>query len=81
MTVAADRTRLSEILAEENEELDEPLDPEALAAALDERLSALAQQRSAVLKQQLQQRVAAERLFLCYPQVDQEGEPRVEPAL
>lgn len=81
VTVEADRLLLQEALAEENEDADEPLEPEALAEALKGRLSELAENRSKTIKQQLQQRLAADRLFLCYPQIDQEGEPRVEASL
>ncbi|MBS99226.1 MAG: hypothetical protein CMI01_11175 [Oceanospirillaceae bacterium] len=81
IAVESDRTLLGETLREANEKADEPLEPDALAAELDKQLAELAENRAVVLKQRLQQRIDGERLFLCYPQVDQEGEPRVEPAL
>lgn len=81
VTVEADRVPLQEALDEENEAADEPLEPDALAEVLKGRLTELAESRSATIKELMQQRLAADRLFLCYPQIDQSGEPRVEPSL
>ncbi len=81
LTVAADRTLVQQALDEANAARDEPLEPDALAVAVDARLTEIAENRAAAVKLHLQQRVPAEQLFLCYPQIDQPGEPRVEPAL
>lgn len=81
VAVSEDRALLGEALTKENAERKEPLEPEALAAELDDRLQQLAEARSIALKERLQQGVNPERLFLCYPQIDKEGGPRVEPAL
>ncbi|MBR9885350.1 MAG: DUF748 domain-containing protein [Oceanospirillales bacterium] len=81
ISVAADRQRLSQALNEENAERKEPLEPDALALELNTRLQRLANARAEALKSRLQGDVAADRLFLCYPQIDKEGDPRVEPAL
>nr|WP_246589848.1 DUF748 domain-containing protein [Marinobacterium ramblicola] len=81
ISVAQDRGLLDRALVEENAKRDKPLEGEALAAELDGRLQQLANGRAEQLKQRLQASVAADRLFLCYPQIDKEGQPRVEPAL
>lgn len=81
VTVAADRQAVGEVQNVENGKRTKPLEGEELAAELSDRLRQLAQARSEVLKERLQQKVAADRLFLCYPQIDQEGEPRVDLSL
>ncbi|GGC09452.1 hypothetical protein GCM10011352_39800 [Marinobacterium zhoushanense] len=81
ISVAEDRSVLDKALAEENAKRDKPLEAEVLAAELDSRLQQLANARAELLKQRLQDDVSADRLFLCYAQVDKEGLPRVEPAL
>lgn len=81
VTVAADRQAVGEVQNVENAKRTTPLEGEELAAELGDLLRQLAQARSEVLKERLQQKVEADRLFLCYPQIDQEGEPRVDLSL
>ncbi|WP_432696923.1 DUF748 domain-containing protein [Marinobacterium sp. YM272] len=81
VTVQDDRQTVGEALNKENGMRTTPLEGEELAAELSERLRQLAQARSETLKEKLQQGVAADRLFLCYPQIDQEGEPRADLSL
>ncbi|SEG78174.1 DUF748 domain-containing protein [Marinobacterium lutimaris] len=81
VTVAADRQAVGEVQNVENGKRTKPLEGEELAAELSDLLRQLAQARSEVLKERLQQKVEADRLFLCYPQIDQDGEPRVDLSL
>jgi len=65
--VQQDQLILNAQLQEENKARKKPLPPEALAKALNEKLIALAQQRSDLVKKTLSATVAGERLFNCFP--------------
>ncbi|MCV6612644.1 MAG: DUF748 domain-containing protein [Amphritea sp.] len=65
--VQQDQQLIVEQLAKENAERKEPLDESALAELEQERLVALAQQRSDAVKSVLLQSLPGERLFSCFP--------------
>ena len=72
--VAADQNVLKPQLEAENKKRKKPLEAEALAAQLQQRMQTLAEQRSAAVKAALATKVEKKRLFVCYPDVNAESD-------
>lgn len=79
-SVIRDRTVLAPLLAEEQQDADEPLDEAGVDAELKKRLQALADSRAAVVKDYLDDQVESDRLFLCFSRLalnEAEAQPAV----